>query len=156
MPDINIENKINNLLTKIITDMGYELYDVEYVKEGSEYHLCIYIDKKEGIGINDCEKVNEAINPILDEKDLIKDKYFLEVSSTGLEKKLRKKEHYIKQIGNKIELKLFAKLEGKKLFQGVLKEYNDSFLVITQDNNLDVKIELDKVASGKTIYNWDI
>ena len=90
MAENNIEKKIEELLSKIIEDMGYVLYDVEYVKEGKEYHLCIYIDKDDGININDCERVTEAINPILDKADLIKQQYLLEVSSSGLEKSLRK------------------------------------------------------------------
>ena len=91
MADFNIEKRTEELIAKIIEDLGYVLYDVEYVKEGKEYHLCIYIDKDGGIDINDCEKVTEAVNPILDDMDFIKNTYFLEVSSSGLEKKLRKK-----------------------------------------------------------------
>ena len=134
--------------------MGYVLYDVEYVKEGKEYHLCIYIDKDGGIDINDCEKVTEAVNPILDDMDFIKNTYFLEVSSSGLEKKLRKKWHFDKQIGNKIEVKLFAKYENKKEFIGILKEYNDDFLVLKYDDE-DLKIETDKISSAKSVYDWN-
>jgi len=94
----NIEQKVYELIEKTIIELGYELYDVEYIKEGKEYHLCIYIDKKDSIDINDCEKVNNQIEPILDEADLIKEQYFLEVSSSGLEKKLRKLEHYKKEL----------------------------------------------------------
>ena len=152
MAENNIEKKIEELLSKIIEDMGYVLYDVEYVKEGKEYHLCIYIDKDDGININDCERVTEAINPILDKADLIKQQYLLEVSSSGLEKSLRKSWHYEKQLGNKIEVKLFAKLDDKKDYVGMLKEYNDSFLILDHDGK-DVKIELDKIASAKTVYD---
>ena len=154
MAENNIEKKIEELLSKIIEDMGYVLYDVEYVKEGKEYHLCIYIDKDGGIDINDCEKVTEAVNPILDDMDFIKNTYFLEVSSSGLEKKLRKKWHFDKQIGNKIEVKLFAKYENKKEFIGILKEYNDDFLVLKYDDE-DLKIETDKISSAKSVYDWN-
>ncbi len=154
MADFNIEKRTEELVAKIIENLGYVLYDVEYVKEGKEYHLCIYIDKDEGIDINDCEKVTEAINPILDDADFIKDTYFLEVSSSGLERKLRKKWHFDKQIGNKIEVKLFAKYENKKEFVGILKEYNDDFLVLTC-NNEDLRIETDKISSAKSVYNWN-
>ena len=154
MADFNIEKRTEELVAKIIENLGYVLYDVEYVKEGKEYHLCIYIDKDEGIDINDCEKVTEAINPILDDADFIKDTYFLEVSSSGLERKRRKKWHFDKQIGNKIEVKLFAKYENKKEFVGILKEYNDDFLVLTC-NNEDLRIETDKISSAKSVYNWN-
>lgn len=154
MADFNIEKRTEELIAKIIEDLGYVLYDVEYVKEGKEYHLCIYIDKDGGIDINDCEKVTEAVNPILDDMDFIKNTYFLEVSSSGLEKKLRKKWHFDKQIGNKIEVKLFAKYENKKEFIGILKEYNDDFLVLKYDDE-DLKIETDKISSAKSVYDWN-
>ena len=86
----NIETKVENLLQNIIENIGYELYDVQYVKEGKDFYLRIVIDKEDGIDLNDCEKVNDAINDILDEADYIKDQYFLEVSSPGLERTLRK------------------------------------------------------------------
>ena len=154
MAELNVEKMAEELLGKIIEDMGYVLYDIEYAKEGKEYHLCIYIDKNGGIDINDCEKVTDAINPILDENDFIKEQYFLEVSSTGLEKKLRKKWHFEKQIGNKVEVKLFAKFDNKKDFVGILKEYNNSFLVLSLDKK-DLKIENNKIASAKTVYDWN-
>jgi len=152
---LNIEKKTEEVLGKIIEDLGYVLYDIEYVKEGKEYHLCVYIDKEEGIDINDCEKVTDAINPILDKEDFINEQYFLEVSSCGLERKLRKKWQFAKQIGNKIEVKLFAKLDDKKEFVGILKEYDDAFLVLSLDQK-DLKIETDKIASAKTVYDWGI
>lgn len=120
MAERNIEQRVYELIEKKIQELGYELYDVEYLKEGKEYHLCIYIEKNGIMEIADCEKVNNAIEPILDDVDLIKEQYFLEVSSSGLEKKLRKLEHYEKQIGNKIEVKLFTKIDNKKVIEGIL------------------------------------
>ena len=150
MAENSIEKKAEELLSKIIQDMGYDLY----VKEGKEYHLCIYIEKKEGININDCEKVTDVINPILDSEDFIKNQYYLEVSSSGLEKKLRKRKHFEKQIGNKIEVKLFTKINNKKDYEGILKEYNENFLILNH-NGKDVEIELDKIASAKSVYDWN-
>lgn len=86
MAERNIEQRVYELIEKKIQELGYELYDVEYLKEGKEYHLCIYIEKNGIMEIADCEKVNNAIEPILDDVDLIKEQYFLEVSSSGLEK----------------------------------------------------------------------
>ncbi len=153
MADRNIEKKVEELLKKKIEDLGYDLYDVEYLKEGKDYHLCIYIDKPNGIDISDCEKVNELIDPILDEADYIKEQYFLEVSSPGLEKKLRKTEHYEKQLGGKIEISLYSKIENQKVLQGVLKEYNDDYLIIESDKK-EIKVDLKQIASAKSVYNW--
>lgn len=149
----NIEKKVEELLKETIQNLGYELYDVEYLKEGKEFHLCIYIDKPEGIDILDCEKVNDVINPILDDADYISEQYFLEVSSSGLERKLRKKEQFEKQIGNKIEIKLYQKIENKKDYVGILKNYKDDFLVLDVDGK-DIKIELNQISTAKTIFEW--
>ena len=84
-----IEEKVEQLVKDPIEKLGYSLYDVEYVKEGPEYYLRIYIDKESGIDLNDCEKVNDEINDLLDQADYIKDQYFLEVSSPGIERILK-------------------------------------------------------------------
>ncbi len=78
----NIEEKVENLCSKVIFDLGYSLYDVEYVKEGKDYFLRIYIESKKGIDLNDCEKVSNVITELLDKEDPIKEQYFLEISST--------------------------------------------------------------------------
>lgn len=153
MAESNIETKTKSLVSKIIQDLGYDLYDVEYLKEGKEYHLCIYIDKDGEISINDCEKVNDAINQVLDDADIIKEQYFLEISSTGLEKKLRMKEHFIKQIGNKIEVKLFSKIDNENVYNGILKEYNDDYLILQLEDK-EIKIEKNMISSAKTVYEW--
>ena len=104
----NIEEKVENLVKKPIEDLGYSLYDVQYVKEGQDYYLRIFIEKPNGsIDLNDCEKVNDGINDLLDKADYIKEQYFLEVSSTGLEKVLRRDEHLEQNIGKDVEVKLF-------------------------------------------------
>lgn len=87
----NIEKKVENLIINKIEKLGYELYDVEYVKEGKDYYLRIYIDSEKGISLDDCEKVNNAINDLLDSADYIKEQYFLEVSSTRSGKSTKKR-----------------------------------------------------------------
>lgn len=87
----NIEKKVENLIINEIEKLGYELYDVEYVKEGKDYYLRIYIDSEKGISLDDCEKVNNAINDLLDSADYIKEQYFLEVSSTRSGKSTKKR-----------------------------------------------------------------
>lgn len=146
----NIETKIETLIKPIITDLDYELYDVQYVKEGKEYYLRITIDKTDGISIEDCENVNNAIDDILDEADIIKDSYFLEVSSPGIERILRKPEHFRKQLDNKIEVKLFKPLNKRKEFIGILKNYEEDKLQLQTDDEI-IEIDMKDIAIVKTV-----
>ena len=147
----NIEERVEKLIKPKIEEIGYNLYDVEYVKEGKNYFLRIFIDKPEGIDLNDCEKVNDAINDLLDEADYIKDQYFLEVSSPGIERVLRKDEHLEQNIGVEVNVKLFRKdPNGKKEYQGILKSFNDENIIL--DN--DILIQRKDIALVKTVYNW--
>ena len=114
MAQESIEAKVEKKLKPIIENLGYSLYDVLYEKEGKDYYLRIIIDKQGTIDIKDCEIVNDAINDVLDEEDYIKKQYYLEVSSPGLERVLRKKEHFLKQIGNEIMVKLFKPIDKEK------------------------------------------
>lgn len=150
----NIEEKVTKLLRPIIEKIGYELYDVEYNKEGKNYFLRIYIDQEKGIDLNDCEKVNNAITDILDEENYIKEQYFLEVSSPGIERILRKDKHLEKNIGNQINIKLFKKDEsGKKEYIGNLIEYDEDYIQIKQ-NNENIKIQRKNISQIKTVYYW--
>ncbi|MBR3614600.1 MAG: ribosome maturation factor RimP [Clostridia bacterium] len=153
MASSNIETKVEELLNGIIENIGYELYDVRYEKEGKDYYLRIIIDKPEGIDINDCEKVNNSINDILDEADYIKEQYFLEVSSPGLERILRKDKHFEKQVGKEISLKLFKAINKQKELIGILEEYNKDELTIKVENET-LKINLKDIAIAKTVFNW--
>ncbi len=153
MSQSSIESKVENLLEKVITDLGYDLYDVKYEKEGKDYYLRIIIDKPEGIDINDCEKVNNHINDILDEADYIKEQYFLEVSSPGIERILRKEKHFVSQIGKEILVKLFKPIEKQKELIGTLEEYNNNEITIKLDDK-SIKINLKDIAIAKTIFNW--
>ncbi|MFQ9264101.1 MAG: ribosome maturation factor RimP [Clostridia bacterium] len=150
----SIEEKVTNLVEPIIEKIGYELYDVEYAKEGKNYFLRIFIDSEKGIDLNDCEKVNDAITDILDTENYIKDQYFLEISSPGIERVLRKDKHLEKNIGTDINVKLFKKDEnGKKEYLGKLKEYNQNEIVIEQEEK-EIKIERKNISQIKTVYNW--
>lgn len=153
MAENNIEAKVEKLLEEIIIRLGYSLYDVIYAKEGKDYYLRIVIDKPEGIDINDCENVNNAINDILDEADYIKDQYFLEVSSPGLERTLRKEKHFMSQIGKEVNIKLFKPINKQKELIGILKEYNNKEILIETEKET-IKIDLKDIALVKTIFNW--
>ena len=147
----SIEEKIEALVKEKIENIGYELYDVEYAKEGKNYFLRIFIDKPEGIDIEDCEKVNNEINDILDTADYIKEQYFLEVSSPGIERVLKKDRHLKQNIGKEVQIKLFKKDEqGRKEIQGTLKAFDAEYIILEDD----VKIERKNITQIKTIYNW--
>ena len=151
----SIEEKVENLLQKKIQSIGYELYDVEYAKEGKNYFLRIYIDKPEGIDLNDCEKVNNEIMEDLDKADYIKEQYFLEVSSPGIERVLRKDKHLEKNIGNEIIVKLFKKDENaKKEYQGILKAYTNETITIQIIDKKEITIDRKNISQIKTVYNW--
>lgn len=154
MAESSIEKKTEEFLKNTITSLGYELYDVEYIKEGKEYHLCIYIDKIGGIDINDCERVNDAINPILDEADYIKEQYFLEVSSPGIERVLKKDKHLQANINSKVSIKLFKPLESQKQFIGELKMFDDKTIKLKIDEKL-IEIERTNIAQIKTVFDWN-
>ena len=153
MASNNIEEKVEKLLKDIIEKSGYSLYDVKYEKEGKDYYLRIFIDKDGGIDINDCEKVNNLINDILDEADYIKEQYFLEVSSPGIERVLRKEEHFKNQIGKEISVKLFKPIDKQKEIIGILQEYNNNEIIIKVDNK-SLNINLKDIAVAKTVFNW--
>ena len=149
----NIEQKVENLLKDKIEKIGYDLYDVEYAKEGPNYYLRIYIDNENGIDLNDCEKVSNEINELLDQADYIKDQYFLEVSSPGIERILRKDKHLAKNLGKKVEVKLFKKdSKGKKEYMGTLEAFNDDTITIKTDE--EIELERKNVAQIKTVYDW--
>ena len=148
-----IEEKVEQLVKDPIEKLGYSLYDVEYVKEGPEYYLRIYIDKESGIDLNDCEKVSNEINEILDKADYIKEQYYLEVSSPGIERRLRKDKHLEQNISKNVEIKLFKKdSNGKKEYTGKLKAFNQEEIIIETDK--EITIERKNIAQIKTIYEW--
>jgi len=149
----SIEERVESLVEKKINDLGYELYDVEYGKEGKDYYLRIFIDKPEGIDLNDCEKVNDGINDLLDQADYIKEQYFLEVSSPGVERTLRKDKHLESNLGSLVEIKLFKPIEKQKVIQGILKEFsNESLTIQTEEKNIE--IERKDISVIKTVYEW--
>lgn len=149
-----IEEKVESLVKEKIEAIGYELYDVEYAKEGKNYFLRIFIDKEDGIDLEDCEKVNNEIMDLLDEADYIKEQYFLEVSSPGIERILRKDRHLESNLGEDVEIRLFKKDEnGKKEYQGTLKDF-DSEIITIEIENEEINIERKNISLIKTIYHW--
>ena len=148
----NIEEKVESIILEPIEKLGYNLYDVEYVKEGKDYFLRIYIQAENGIDLNDCEKVSNEITEILDKEDPIKEQYFLEVSSTGVEKNLRKERHLEENINNEVQIKLFKPIDGQKQYKGILKSFDNNYLILQTDKEL--KLDRKNISQIKTVYNW--
>ncbi len=149
------ERELEKIVLPIIQNLGYELYDVEYVKEGAEWFLRIYIDSKNGIGLDDCEKVSESVGEELDKVDPIATAYSLEVSSCGLERKLREKKHFEAAIGKNIEVKLYKALDKNKSIVGVLKKVDEEFILITDDKDKELKISFENISNAKILFNWE-
>ena len=127
------EQKTEEILTPIVEEYGFELVDVEYVKEGSTWYLRAYIDKPGGICIDDCEAVSRRLSDILDEKDYIDDAYILEVSSPGLGRPLRKEKDFRRSLGEEVEVRTYRMIEKQKEFTGILKEYDEKTVTIEED-----------------------
>ena len=145
-----IEERVEELLKDKIENIGYSLYDVEYAKEGQNYYLRIFIDSPKGIDLNDCEKVSNEINELLDQADYIKEQYFLEVSSPGVERILRKDSHLAENIGKQVEAKLYKKDENEnKNYIGELKAFDNDTITIDE-----FKFDRKNIAQLKTVFDW--
>ena len=129
-----VENRTEELLAPIAEENGVEIYDVEYLKEGSDWYLRAHIDKPEGVNIQDCENVSRALSDKLDEVDFIDDAYILEVSSPGLGRTLKKDKHLEKSLGEEVELRLYKPRDKQKEFTGILKSFDaDSVIIETEE-----------------------
>ena len=141
------EEKIESLAAPYLSELGLILYDTEYVKEGSDYYLRIYIDRKpDGVDIDDCEKLSTIMNPILDKEDFIEDAYIFEVSSPGLGRTLTKDRHLEYSIGEEVELKLYTPRDKKKEYEGVLKSYDKDSITIEAEGKSE-RFERKDIAS---------
>lgn len=129
-----IESLTTELLQPIIEEHTIELVDVEYVKEAGNWYLRVYIDKEGGVTIDDCETVSRALDKKLDEKDPIKDQYILEVSSPGLDRPLKKEKDFIRNIGKRVEIKLYKAINGEKEFEGILLAYDNGEVTLNIDD----------------------
>ena len=131
------EAKTEELLQPLVDAHGFELVDVEYVKEAGNWYLRAYIDKPGGIAVDDCEVISRALSDKLDEEDYIEDSYILEVSSPGLGRPLKKDKDFQRSIGKEIEVRTFRAIDKQKEFTGILKELNkDSFTIVIEDNEM--------------------
>ena len=149
--------KIDEALEKIALDVcerhGVYIYNTEYKKEGSEYYLRLYIDKDGGVTIEDCENVSREISPLLDDLTFIKEAYIFEVSSPGIDRALTRDWHFEKVMGEEIDVKLFAPIDGSREISGVLTGYNEGIITIDV-NGKEITIEKGKAASVKLAFKF--
>ncbi len=133
----DIEKRTEELLKDVADKNSVKIYDVEYVKEGSDFFLRCYIDKEGGVTIDDCENVSREMSDLLDKNDYIDDAYILEVSSPGLGRSLKKDRHLEYSVGEEVEVKLFKPPEDSKQkeFTGILKSFDESTITVTIDND---------------------
>ncbi len=132
----NAAERVFSLIKETVEDQGVELWDVRFLKEGASWYLRVFIDKADGITIDDCTNVSHAIDPVIDEADPIDISYYLEVCSPGLERELSRPEHYKKVEGSKIKVKLYKAIEGKKEFIGILKSGEEGVILETEDGEM--------------------
>ncbi len=132
----NTAERVFDLIKETVEATGVELWDVRFLKEGASWYLRVFIDKPEGISINDCTDVSHAIDPIIDEADPIDLPYYLEVCSPGIERELTNIEHFRKMIGKTVRIRLYKALDSKKEFIGLLKAVEEKIVIELDGNEL--------------------
>lgn len=149
-----VKEIVTQLSKQFLEEQGLELYDVEFLKEGKDWFLRIYIDKvweekEEYIDLDDCEKVSRFLSEKLDEADPIEQNYYLEVSSPGLERTLKSERDLMKHKGKLVEISLYEPLQGHKKYEGILVSFDDESIVIQDEKMNEVLLPFEKVAKTK-------
>ncbi len=150
----SIRETVREAVEPTITGLGYDIWDITYSKVGADYHLEITIDSKDGINIEDCERVHRAIDPILDECDPIEGFYYLDVSSPGVERELRTEEHIARSVGEKVRAKLFTAKDGRKVVTGILTAFEDGKLTVNE-NGTDLTLTPTEISKLTTVFFED-
>ena len=148
------ERKTEELITPILEANGFELVDVEFVKEGSSRYLRAYIDKPGGITIDDCELVSRSLSDVLDEKDFIEEAYILEVSSPGLGRPLKKERDFARSIGEEVEIRCFRQVDGEKEFTGILTDYDAKTVTIQENEETKRTLERSNIALIRLAFDF--
>ena len=149
------KKKITEIAAEMMADFlaaeGYELYNIEFVKEGKDWFLRVYVDMASGegyIGTEDCEKVSRFLSEKLDEEDPIEQNYYLEVSSPGMDRPLLTKAHYERYVGSEVEIRLYKGKDGTKNIQGVLDGIEGETVTVTDHDNKKWELELSEIAKA--------
>ena len=148
------EQKVSTLLEPILTANHFELYDVEYVKEGGNWYLRAYIDKENGINVDDCVLVSRALSDLLDKHDFIEEAYILEVSSPGLGRQLKRDRHFEKSIGEEVEVKLYKAVNKQKEFVGILQAFDQKTITIEFEDETKMEILRTDIAMVRLTFDF--
>lgn len=148
------EQKTEELLTPIVESNGFELVDVEYVKEGGTWYLRAYIDKPGGIAVDDCELVSRAFSDILDEKDYIEDSYIFEVSSPGLGRPLKKEKDFKRSLGEEVEIRTYRAVDKQKEFVGILTDYDKDTVTIEMEDETKKTFDRSDIALIRLAFDF--
>ena len=148
------EQKTEEILIPIMEEYGFELVDVEYVKEGSSWYLRAYIDKPGGININDCETVSRRLSDILDEKDFIDDAYIMEVSSPGLGRPLKKEKDFKRSLGMEVDIRTYRMIDRQKEFTGILTAYDAGTVTIELEDETTKTFERGDIALIRLAFDF--
>ena len=146
MKKSEIVDRVEKMVTAITDEKGYETVDVEYVKEAGQFYLRVVVDKEGGISLNECEEVSRELSPKLDENDFIKENYYLEVSSPGIDRALKRDKEFVKYKGRDVEIKLYKAIDGVKQFEGELVGLDEENNIVVIINNEEVKFNRKDVA----------
>ena len=150
----SLETKIKEVLEPVINDLGFKVYEKKKKKEAQDYYLRVFIEKDEVISSDDCALVSQTIDPILDEKDFIKGSYLLEVSSPGLERRIRDDAQLERAINSKIEVHTYKKVNEDKVLVGNLISFSESNIIL-DINNENIEIDRNNISTMKTVYEWE-
>lgn len=142
----SIAETVTDIVTPYAKQLGLEIYDVEYVKEGADWFLRIYIDKPDGISSDDCEAMSRLIDPVLDEHDPISNSYYLEVSSVGLDRPLKIEKDFMRFMNEKIDVRLYKAQDGLKEFCGTLCDYNSGDFTVELENGDKITVNVKAAA----------
>ena len=148
------EQKTEEILLPIVEKNGFELWDVEYVKEGGNWYLRAYIDKPGGINVENCEVVSRELSDILDEKDYIDEAYILEVSSPGLGRPLKKEKDFARSIGKEVEIRTYRMVDKQKEFTGILVEYDKNSVTIEMEDESKRTFEKSEIALIRLAFDF--
>ncbi len=148
------EQKTEQLLEPIITENNFELVDVEYVKEGGNWYLRVFIDKEGGITVDDCELVSRALSDLLDQKDFIPDAYILEVSSPGLGRQLKKEKDFARSIGKEVEIKLYKAVGRQKEFAGILVSFNNDTVTVKLEDESTIDVPRTNISLIRLAFDF--
>ncbi len=151
---ISITKQVSDLIAPILSEMKYELVDVEYLTDRGRWVLRIYIDKEGGVTLDDCAIVSRELGDLIDIKDIIEHEYVLEVSSPGLNRPLKKEADFIRAIGKKIKVRTRVPVDGRRNFTGVLRDFKEQKLALDSEGGL-VSLEWSGIEKANLVYEFN-